>query len=521
VTPAVGFRRRPRHAARRSFIMLAVLVVMLSAMLVATGLLFVAQTEAAGATGAGDAAQARALVWSGAQVVMSRLAEQRERILAGEVPVIDPQIVVYESDSRSGIVRLLPVGPSGIGAGSGTGGANGAILLPEAGKLDLNRIEVDGLVQTGLIDPGLASEIIAWRARLGRPVQSIEELLAVPGVTVETLFGSIEPLLAASDASAPVDRRAAAMDLAAPARGLADVLTGFSVEPNVQSRGKLRINLNTPWSDELSQRVRERFGADAAALLQQIFASGAKFEDDAAIIKGMRTYNTPPEDWPAILDAFTVEKDELLFGRLDINTAPREALLALPGLTVEQAAQMVSMRQELSHEERATIAWPVTNQIISPEAFEKIAAHITTRCWTYRLRIAAGEVSADDLDGAMTSHRIHELVIDLAGPQPRIAYLRDVTLLEDAALIALEASQREPAAFTAEAAPGAMETIEPEDDASERGSPTSRPNRNSAPARPAATRSDDAGSRSPDEGAEEQGAAPASPRRIGRWTSSG
>src|SRR6187549_3426572 len=122
---------RSPSPARRSFIMLAVLVCMMSAILVATGLLYVSQTEAAGAAGSADAAQARALLWSGAQAIMSRLADQRDRILAGELPELDPQYLVYEAGTRAGVVRLLAVN------------ADGGILAPEAAKLDLNRVDAE------------------------------------------------------------------------------------------------------------------------------------------------------------------------------------------------------------------------------------------------------------------------------------------------------------------------------------------------------------------------------------------
>jgi hypothetical protein len=172
---------------------------------------------------------------------------------------------------------------------------------------------------------------------------------------------------------------------------------------------------------------------------------------------------------------------------------------------------MVSVRQELSPQERATIAWPVTSHIIAPEAFEKIAAHITTRCWMYRVRLAAGEVDADDLDGAMTNPRIHEMVIDLAGPRPRIAYLRDITLLQDAALMALQASQAEPAAFSADEAAAVLEpTVE--DDSPARLPATSQPSA-AAPEDVAATRAAE------DEGAPDAGDGPPRQPRVGRWTS--
>ncbi len=420
-------------AARRSFILLAVLVVMVSAILVATSLLFVAQTEAAGAAGAGDAAQARALLWSGAQAIMAELHAQKGKILAGEMPALEPQYVIYETSTRAGVVRLLPVA------------RGGAVISAEAGKLDLNVIDAASLARTGMVDAAVAESIASWRSRLGRPIQSVTELMEVPGVSVDTLFGSSDALFATVRAFTSMNEGSGSSGidelLAAPARGLADVVTAFSVEPAVQRSGKLRINLNVQWSDELGRRVEERFCADAAVVLKQIFDSGARFENESALFATMRQYQTPIEQWPEIIDTFTTDSGDLHFGRLDINTAPREVLRALPGVTAEQADQIMSVREELSPDQRATIAWPAVRQILKPEQYELLAGQITTRCWTYRVRIAAGEVDADDPTGPISNPQIQELVIDLCGPKPRLAYLRDITLLQDTVLMAREASR--------------------------------------------------------------------------------
>ena len=48
-------------------------------------------------------------------------------------------------------------------------------------------------------------------------------------------------------------------------RGLADAVTVYGFEPALQRSGKLRIDLNVEWSDELAERVTERFGADASS----------------------------------------------------------------------------------------------------------------------------------------------------------------------------------------------------------------------------------------------------------------
>ncbi len=484
--------------------MLAVLVCMMSAILVATGLLFISQTEAAGSAGSADAAQTRALLWSGAQAVMSRLADQRDRLLAGDMPDLDSQLTIYETESRAGVVRLLPF-------------RDGSLYASESAKLDVNRIDAESLARTGLVDRATADAIIAWRSGLGRPVQSVSEMLNVPGMTTESLYGSLDSVLGIDESSMRGERRARAAEAGNQVSGLADILTVFSVEPAVQYTGKRRINLNVPWSEELGKRIEERFGGDAAALLKQVFENGTKFDSESSLIKAMRAYNTPPEQWPAILDAFTTEKGAFHFGRLDINAAPREALLALPGISEEQAAQIVNVRQTLSAEERGSASWPVLNQILTAEAFEPLAGRITSRCWAFRIRLAAGEVSADAPDGPLTNPLVQELVIDLAGPKPHIGYLRDITLLRDAVLIALDAPREAEQLFQSQGA-----------DANASGTETGARAPASRPAQPGRSRvpgRGDAAASRPEGGADENdgGAAGGSDQgdtqaRIGRWT---
>ena len=110
-------------------------------------------------------------------------------------------------------------------------------------------------------------------------------------------------------------------------------------------------------------------------------------------------------------------------------------------VTSAEVAGIVRMRDDLSDLDRATIAWPAIHGIVETEAYEQLGGLITTRSWTYRLRLAAGEVDADRAqdeatDGAMAGAIIYEVVLDLSSPRPRIAYLREVTWLRTAAMIA-------------------------------------------------------------------------------------
>jgi hypothetical protein len=189
-------------------------------------------------------------------------------------------------------------------------------------------------------------------------------------------------------------------------------------------------------------------------LIKQIYEGGEKFESDAKIIKSLRDFKVPPENWPPILDAFTTESGEYHFGRVNINVAPAEVLRALPGVTPEQASQMVSIRDELSPQERATIAWPAMAQILTPESYDQLAGKITTRAFTFRIRFAAGEVEAADTAGTMVNRMVYEAVIDLSAPRPRIAYLRDVTQWQ----ATIEIAMQQPSTFDVSDEEGLDET---------------------------------------------------------------
>jgi DNA uptake protein ComE-like DNA-binding protein len=419
----------------------------------------------AGNARSADTVRSRALAWSGVQAAIVRLNEQRDVILEGSAPSLDGQFVIYETESRLGVARLLPVGPGG------------ERLVPEAGKLDVNGADADLLADTGLVDDAQASAIIDRRdGTLGRPYQSVGELLGVEGLSAEDLYGPIEEIAAGDEPESFGDGVPMTGASGAPEalRGLADVVTVYSFEPALQRNGRLRINLNRPWSDELRDRVSDRFGSDAAQTLQRIMESGTTFETEAKVFEVLRFFQVPVDDWPDIVDAFTTEEGDFHFGRLDINTAPYEALAALPGLEPEQAEEIVQIRDDLDPDERDTIAWPAVQGIVEAEAYDQLAGRITTRSWTWRLRLAAGEVDADDPEADLIDPVLYEVVIDLSAPRPRVAYLRDITWMRATAMIAAalggEAEEDRPIADlpteaeTAETDPATVADIAAEDD---------------------------------------------------------
>lgn len=413
---------------RRAFIMLAVLVVVSGAVLAVMGMLWLVRADVAGAATMEQSAQSRCLAWSGLQAVLVRLDAQRDRILDGARPTIDRQLVIYETSDRVGVVRLLPVGPGD------------ERLAAQAGRLDLNHVTTEALAATGLVDPALGSAIIAEREARGG-FQSEIDLLGIEGVTPELLYGSLDRVaddwVQVTRAEEPEPASRLARDDQG-GRGLMDVFTVYAFEPMLQRNGRLRINLNTPWSDELGRRLDERFGEGAGQAVRALMEGGVKLDTHAQLLAALRTLQVPVERWGEVLDAVTTRSDELVGGRLDINTASYEALLALPGATPQEAAAIVRTREALGEEVMAEVTWPVLQKVLTPERFEAIASRITTRSWCWRVRLVAGEVHSDNPDGPLVSPVAWEAVIDLTGPQARLAYLREITMLPVAAMLLLD-----------------------------------------------------------------------------------
>lgn len=422
-----NYSRAKPQAAKGGFTLIAVLVIVGSALLIATSLLFIAQAEVAGASHAGGAAQSRAMIESGLEVVMQRLQAQRERILAGERLELDEQYELWEAAGTLGVVRLLPVT------------ADNQRLQGEAGKIDLNApwLTVEGLIATGMVEPAVAEAIMQNR---GNMMHSVAALLDVPGITAEMLYGPLEEMLEDDTTLAEGDilERVASRFTSDEPRGLADIFTVFAVEPDLQRDGRRRINLNVPWSDELGSRLDDRFGDGAGEIIRQIMQDTA-FDDMATVIHVLLRFDVPSEDWPDILDALTASDETYSFGRIDLNTASEAALLGLPEMAPEQAAAIVRSRDTLTEDERTTIVWPLLRGIVEREVYVHWADAVTTRSWTYRVRLAAGEVDAEEPTGELQNPVVFEAVFDLAGPEqrPRVAYLRDVTYLRATAMLAL------------------------------------------------------------------------------------
>jgi len=342
---------------------------------------------------------------------------------AGKTPRVDEQVVLWESGRHAMIARLLPVDGE-------------RVLAAEAGRLDLNLASAEQLERV------LGGSEVVLAARAAHRFDDVRDALS--------LFDQ-----------GPV--------AATEAGGLCERLTVHGHEPNVQQSGDLRINIAVPWSEPLADRIRSRFDDKTARLLENLLREHP-VETDADLMRLILFFNVEPRDWPDALDAFSMEPVRFRRGRIDINTASAEVIGSLPGVTADQAAAIVQRRDDLDDELRATRAWPFIEGLLPTEVATDFLDRTTVGSWTWRLRIACGEVPVDDLEARIRDARIVEVIIDVAGKQPRIAMLRDVTMRQQA--VAWPGRPDDPVEEppVVEVAPGDTQDLEP---SSSPGSPTS------------------------------------------------
>jgi type II secretory pathway component PulK len=113
--------------------------------------------------------------------------------------------------------------------------------------------------------------------------------------------------------------------------------------------------------------------------------------------------------------------------RINVNTAPREVLAALPNLNEADIEAILTHRPPMDAETLdstlyRTAAWLITEANLPVERVKELETFVTTRSQVYRVQV----VGYYERGGP--SVRL-EAVIDTNGGRPRFLYWRDVTEL--------------------------------------------------------------------------------------------
>jgi hypothetical protein len=125
---------------------------------------------------------------------------------------------------------------------------------------------------------------------------------------------------------------------------------------------------------------------------------------------------------PLVLDKFSGTMDYHLHGLINVNTASAAVLQTLPGVDESLAQTIVSTRKGLRAEQRKTPAWLYEEGILDAVKFREVAPLLTTRSRQFAFQVVGYGVPSGRF-------RVLEVMIDVAGYEPAVTYLRDITRL--------------------------------------------------------------------------------------------
>ncbi|MBL7042974.1 MAG: general secretion pathway protein GspK [Pirellulaceae bacterium] len=298
------------------------------------------------------------------------------------------------------------------------------------------------------------------------PLETVEELLLVRGVTPDLLFGFDVNRNGMID---PSEMENAGDITGMMARGWSAYLTLFSQENNVNSLGEPRIDLNTEDMQALHDSLSLVFpddswvkfivayrqngaytegdagepysggeldlsqpGKEETQLKQVLDLIGAKvqvqfqgeqqptvlqspFADD---LVSMGTYMT------TLMDHVTIA-GETIPGRVNINQAPLEILIGLPGISEEIVQQILALRSmdpSVDDPNRQHETWLLTEGIVTLDEMKTLMPVICAGGDVYRTQVVGY------YDDGQVSARL-EVVLDATQVPPRVLLWRDISHL--------------------------------------------------------------------------------------------
>ena len=312
-------------------------------------------------------------------------------------------------------------------------------LTDEAAKINLNSASLEMLQNLPGMTAELAASIIDWRDEdseistggaeseyyllqsepyncKNAPLQTVEEILLIKDASPELLFGEDTNLNGILDdhendgtLSEPADDRDGRLDT-----GFYDYVTVYSVEANTDSEGNPRINVTDSASrSDLQSTLQELFSEERALEIMALMPMNPSFDN---ILEFYFQTAMTSEEFAQLADKITTSDEETLPGLVNINTAPKEVLMCLPGLEETDADALLAYRE--SQKELKSIAWIV--DVLDRQKAIAIGSYITVR---------SQQVSADFvcLSGNGRAYQRYKAVFDTQSGTPKVVYWKSMT----------------------------------------------------------------------------------------------
>ncbi|RCS54332.1 general secretion pathway protein GspK [Bremerella cremea] len=302
------------------------------------------------------------------------------------------------------------------------------------------------------------------------PLETVEELLLVKGVMPELLFGRDTNRNGLVDehewaTSANTDQAETEMLSMVPDLGWSSYMTLVSMEKNYSTTGQPKIFLNEENLQTLHSNISAIFpveyadficayrlygsssnssggnsGGQSVSSVQLDLTQPAKTQIanmldliGASVSVPNGTLKSPFEDsvvamniyLPELMDNMTINPSPVIPGRININQAPYEILLGIPGMEESIVSQILEQRIPTPDPENPITrheTWILTQGIVTLEQMKTLSPFICGGGDVYRAQVV-GYFE----DGKAFSR--HEVVLDATQPQPKVMLWRDMTEL--------------------------------------------------------------------------------------------
>jgi DNA uptake protein ComE-like DNA-binding protein len=300
------------------------------------------------------------------------------------------------------------------------------------------------------------------------PLDTIEELLLVRGVTPELLFGADANHNGIVDLEEEMQPGAAALDPELQL-GWMGYLTLYSKEHNVNGDGLKRININSEDLEQLSTDLRSRFDQRMTDFIIAYRQNGPYSGEDEPVetAAGELDFDLPAKHnfvqvldlidaktrvkyvgaeesvvinspvttaslgmlMPVIMDELTTQKGAVIPGRVNIMQAPRRLLMGIPGMTEELLDDILRYREfELDSPEgadrnRQFETWLLVEGFVDLTTMKALLPYVCCGGDVYRAEIVG---YFDDQIGNSRA----EVIIDTSSPLPRVLFWRDKSHLQ-------------------------------------------------------------------------------------------
>ncbi|HLX59733.1 MAG TPA: type II secretion system protein GspK [Planctomycetota bacterium] len=261
------------------------------------------------------------------------------------------------------------------------------------------------------------------------PFETVEEIQFVKGATKDLLWGvdaNHNGIVDANENATPDPNANSATGGGSGSIGLQGFngnarcgimkyITIYSQVPNVSAKGKARTNI----ANATTQQIAQLFSGSgmSADRLSQILALARNARPFRSIFDFYYKLGLTMNEFKPLCDKITVNPAKTLKGLVNVNTAPKEVLMALPGMDQAGADTLVA--------QRAGSSTDLTNVLWVLQALPKGQALAVCNFITVKTQRFSADIIAVSGDGR--GFKRLKCVYDVTNSVPTLLYTKDLT----------------------------------------------------------------------------------------------